>query len=163
ADIDADVSLLSDNNGNYPVGTVPPQAPNNAVVRNYKKWPELGVFISSNSFFDPQGRWIEDVKLMKGWLTARLNWMDSQFMPEPLLSPGGNFASPTQVTMTPRAQATTSDTQLLAAGAPVRWIVPTSGTAASLLGWQNPSFNAALWTAANTGIGYDTQTSPVNF
>src|SRR5213079_3356879 len=105
-DIDNYVGLLTDHNGNYPIGAVPTQTSNNPAVRNFKRWPVLGTYSTTNSYFDPQGRWIEDVNLMKNWLKARAEWMDTQFVPAPVLSPGGgDFGSPTNVTMTPKAQA----------------------------------------------------------
>jgi hypothetical protein len=160
ADIDADVAELSNNNGNYPVGTNPPQTPDNPVVRNFQRWPVLGTFISSNSFYDPQGRWIEDVNMLKNWMTGRLTWMDAQFVPAPTLTPGGgHFSSPVTVSMTPHAQATGTDTTLIGPDAQVRAIVPSGNIA----GWQNLGYTVpADWLTGTTGVGYDTD-STVNF
>lgn len=48
---------------------------------------------------------------------------------------------------------------IVAAGAPARWTIPQG----PLPGWQNPDFNAAAWTAANTGIGFDLATSGTTY
>ena len=57
-------------NGNYPTGSAPTQTPNNAVVRNFEKWPVLTATEFGNSFFDASGSWITDVTMMKNWLPA---------------------------------------------------------------------------------------------
>ena len=50
---------------------------------------------------------------------------------------------------------------------PVRWVVPSSTNPAT--GWYLSNFvyptspTAAVWASGNGGVGYDTQTSPVNF
>jgi len=161
ADIDANISLLSDNTTNYPTGTVPAQPPSNALVRNFRKWTTLGTFTPAIEFYDPQGRWIEDVKLMKSWISARLSWIDSQFVPAPLISPVGGIVAPgSEVTLTPQAQATAVDTTILASGAPARAVIPTG----AIPGWQTLGYTVpAGWLSGTTGVGYDTNTSGVNF
>ena len=159
--IDANVATLSDHNGNYPVGTVPTQPSNNPVVRNFKRWNVLGTYTPAASYYDPQGRWIEDVSMMKQWITARVKWIDSQFVPAPLLSPpGGNISTTTPVSITPQAQAAPVDTTILAPGAPARAFVPS----ANIAGWQNLGYSVpAGWLSGTTGVGYDTTSSPVNY
>ena len=109
ADIDADVSLLSANTGSYPVGTNPTGTPS-PVMRNFQKWKILGTYVTTQGMYDPAGSWIQDVNLMKNWLIGRVNWMDSQFIPQPTVTPGGDFSSPVSVTMTPNGPVTTTDT-----------------------------------------------------
>jgi hypothetical protein len=104
---------------------------------------------------DPAGSWIQDVNLMKNWLAARVNWMDSQFPPEPVVTPGGNFGSSVNVTMTPVAPATLTDTQLIGPISTILYTVPT----AEIANWQSPSFNPTGWSTGTTGLGYDTTTS----
>ena len=70
SDINADVNLLTDNSTNYPVGTNPTQT-TNPVVRNFQKWQELGLDETTQGMYDPAGSWIQDVNLMKNWLTSR--------------------------------------------------------------------------------------------
>jgi hypothetical protein len=167
-EMDAYVALLTDNNGQYPVGPGAPTQPStNAAIRNFKKWPVLGTYSTTNSYFDSQGRWIEDINLMKQWIKGRAEWFDTQFVPPPVLSPsGGTFGSPTNVTMTPKAQATGTDTSLLATGPvtnSVTYLVPSS----TLSGWQNLGYSTAGWTTSSfltgKGLGYDTTTTPVNY
>ncbi len=165
ADIDNYVGLLTDHNGNYPVGSTPTQTSNNPVVRNFKRWTGvLGTWNTTNSFFDAQGRWIEDVNLMKQWLSARAEWMDAQFAPAPILSPaGGTFGSPTTVTMTPKALATFTESSIMGSSFPVQYLVPSS----TLSAWQNLGYTATGWTSGTVttgkGVGYDTTTTPVNY
>lgn len=171
ADIDANVAILSDNNGNYPSENItvasgiptyglPTQTSNNPVVRNFKKWNVLGQYTPGSTYEDPQGRWIEDIKLLKAWMKARVEWMDTQFAPAPVLSPaGGNFGSPTNVGMTPKAQATYTDTTILAAGAAAKAIVPTAAGTPGW-GWQNPGFTTTIWQSGTTPVGYDNKAVP---
>jgi hypothetical protein len=162
ADMDAYVALLTDNNGDYPVGPGAPTQPStNPAIRNFKRWPVLGIYSTTNSYFDPQGRWIEDINMMKSWITARAAWMDSQFVPPPLVTPpGGTFTGTTNVTITPKAQASGIDTVLLGPGAAARAIVPSG----NISGWQQPGFDDDAWPlSGTTGVGYDTTVSPVNY
>jgi hypothetical protein len=168
SDIDANVALLADGTTNYPIGTNPTQPATNPVVRNFIRWPELGTYVVTEGLYDPNGNWLNEIGLAKGWLTARVNWMDSQFVPRPLVTPpGGNFGSPVNVSMSPVGAATFTDTTLLAEGSPVRWFVPSSSIPAS--GWYLPGYaypsspTVAVWGSGVGGVGYDTQATPVDF
>lgn len=163
ADIQADINLLSDNTGVYPVGTHP-TGTTSPLMRNFQKWPELGVYVTTDSDYDPNGSWIEDVDMMETWLTARMNWMDSQFAPEPTITPGGDFASPVTVSMSPVGPATTSDTVLLASNTNYHYIAATSSSA--LTGWYLPSYTystSPAWSTGNAGFGYSTSGNDVNY
>ena len=79
----------------------------------------------------------DDVNLMKQWLKARAEWIDSQFVPAPVLSPtGGTFGSPTNVTMTPKALATFSESTIMGASFPVQYLganIPQARAAGAIL------------------------------
>ncbi|HZN66040.1 MAG TPA: CotH kinase family protein, partial [Tepidisphaeraceae bacterium] len=99
ADVDELTSLLSDNNGNYPVGNSPTQVSNNPVVRHYKKWAHLANDTWPNYYVDPS--WINHVNWMKNWLQQRLAWWDSQYLAAPTITPaGGQVTAPQTVTIT---------------------------------------------------------------
>jgi hypothetical protein len=163
ADIQADINLLSDNTGSYPVG-LHPTGTTSPLMRNFQKWPELGTYVTTDSTYDPNGSWINDVDMMESWLTARMDWMDSQFAPAPTITPGGDFAAPVTVSMSPVGPATTSDTVLLASNANYHYIAATSSS--NLSGWYLPSYNystSPAWSTGNAGFGYSTSTNDVNF
>lgn len=155
-DIDDAVRLLSDGNGNYPTGNNPQQPSNNPVVRNFKKWRVLGTYVWPNGYYDPQGRWIEDVNWMKNWLRQRVEWWDRQYLAMPAISPaGGAVTAPTQVTITSSGGTGFVDTPLLTAGAPARALVP-SGDIGT--GWRDRGFDDSSWQSGTTGVGYDFDT-----
>jgi hypothetical protein len=163
ADIQANVNLLSDNTGVYPVG-INPTGTTSPLMRNFQKWPELGVYVTTDSNYDPGGSWIKDVDIMESWLTARVNWMDSQFTPEPTVTPGGDFAGPTTITMSPVGSATTNDTVLLASSASYHYLAATSSS--NLNNWYLPSYTystSPAWSTGNAGFGYSTSSNDVNY
>lgn len=45
-----------------------------AQARNFNRWPVLGTYVWPNSFIG--NTYASEVTFMKGWLTARLEWMD---------------------------------------------------------------------------------------
>ena len=49
ADMDANVAILSNGTTNYPVGPAPTQPPTNPLVRNFIRWPELGVAVTTDA------------------------------------------------------------------------------------------------------------------
>jgi len=100
SDVDGLVSLLSDGNGNYPVGQNPPQVANNPVVRNFKKWNVLGVYLWPNGYWsDPT--WIGNVNWMRNFIKNRSAWIDTQYLAAPAFSvPQGVFTDPFQLAIT---------------------------------------------------------------
>jgi hypothetical protein len=151
-DIDALTSLLSDGNGNYPVGANPPQVANNPVVRNFKKWQILGQATWPNYYLDPS--WINQVNWMKDWLRTRVQWWDNQYLAMPTITPaGGPVTGPTQVTISSSGSQTFVENTILGPGNPARAIVPTGDIGT---GWRLRSgFDDAAWQAGSTGVGYD--------
>jgi hypothetical protein len=79
ADIDANVNVLTNGNGNYPVGQNPPQAPDNPVVRNFQKWRILGTYVWPNAYVG--NGWLDEVNHLKDFITTRVAWMDTQLDP----------------------------------------------------------------------------------
>ena len=155
ADINANIDLLTDHTG-QPTSNTP-------VGRNFNTWAELGVYVTTGGFYDPQGRWLEDVNLMRNWLLARVDWMDSKFVGAPALTPGGSFFGTKAVTVTPKSNATALDTIILDQGAPALAYIPGITGPTALTGWQQPGFTPTGWISGTTGIGYDTITTDVNF
>lgn len=98
ADVDALVTLLSDGNGNYPVGSNPPQASNNALVRNFKRWNILGVYVWPNYYY--ASAWIDEIAYLKNFLTQRAAWIDSQYLAAPVATRGNSLPEqPVPVTL----------------------------------------------------------------
>jgi hypothetical protein len=58
--------------------------------RNYERWPILGRAINPNWYFG--STYEEEVNWMKQFITARLDWMEKQFVPVPQLKKSGNAA-----------------------------------------------------------------------
>ncbi|MEM9544383.1 MAG: CotH kinase family protein [Bacteroidota bacterium] len=46
-------------------------------VRNFERWPVLGVYVWPNNFVGDT--WQEEVDYLRGWLMDRMNWMDETF------------------------------------------------------------------------------------
>jgi hypothetical protein len=162
SDIDADVSVLSDNTGVYPAGANP-TGTTSPLMRNFQKWQILGVYQTTQGMYDPAGNWLQDVNLMKNWLTARVNWMDSQFIPPPVLTPGGKYGTSVPVTMTPVGPSTTADTVLLPSSANYHYIAASNSSALS--DWYLPSYTYSTtpaWSTGNGGFGYDNTPSNTN-
>ena len=62
-----------------------------AQVRNFEKWPILGVTVSPNWFVGDT--YAEEIKWMKEWISNRLAWMEKQFVQAPTIeSSGGKVA-----------------------------------------------------------------------
>ncbi len=59
---------------------------NEAQARNFRKWPILGRSVNPNYYVGDTYQ--EEVNWMKGWITKRLDWIDSQFPKPPALKPG---------------------------------------------------------------------------
>ena len=151
ADVDNLLTLLSDGNGNYPVGNNPAQASNNPVVRHYKRWQHLASDTWPNWFVDPA--WINHVNWMKDWLRQRLEWWDSQYLAAPTITPpGGAVTSPTQVTITSTGGQSFVDTSIVPLRAPAKAIVPTGDIGTT---WRDRVFDDSGWTSGTSGVGYD--------
>ncbi|MFM1767767.1 MAG: hypothetical protein RJA22_296 [Verrucomicrobiota bacterium] len=59
-----------------------------AATRNFARWPILGDSVGPEYFVGKT--WDEELTYLKGWITNRLGWMDTQFVAAPIASlPGG--------------------------------------------------------------------------
>ncbi len=56
-------------------------------VRNFDRWPILGVYVWPNWFIAET--YAEEIDWMKQWLTERLDWIDAQFLAPPVFSQQG--------------------------------------------------------------------------
>ena len=143
-----------------------------AQARNFARWTAV----------PPRTSWNWEVQHLRDWLTARLDWMDTQFTRPPISNAptptGGTVGSGFQLTLTspslarpgvkiyytldgsdPRATTyePNATTVLVASNTPARGWLPTSdiGTA-----WRgNPTepdtFDDSSWIIGTNGIGYD--------
>ena len=74
-----------------------------AQIRNFARWPTLNPGLFLNNSFSEEGTalWEREVSHLKGWLKARSEWIDSQFIAPPTFSHlGGVVAENTPLTMT---------------------------------------------------------------
>jgi len=55
-----------------------------AQARNYKRWPILGMNVYPNAYVG--STYADEVKWLKDWIQARLEWMEKQFVAAPMLS-----------------------------------------------------------------------------
>src|SRR5207237_2123622 len=105
ADIDNNVGLLTDHNGNIPVGSNPQQPPNNPVVRNFERWHILGTYVWPNAYIGKS--WADEVTHLSNFMSTRLAWIDSQYLPNPQFSQsGGTLTQPFQLSISGPAVGT---------------------------------------------------------
>jgi hypothetical protein len=61
-----------------------------AQTRNFQRWPILGLAVNPNYYVGET--YAEELKWMKDWITARLTWIENQFVPAPdLVSTAGQM------------------------------------------------------------------------
>lgn len=141
-------------------------------VRNYGRWPTLGVYVWPNWFIAKTYR--EEITWMKGWIADRLTWMDSQialeFAPAPPVfnRQGGLVAAGFELTMTaagpiyytrdgsdPRRLAgpirPSTGVTLVPENAPKRVLVPTGPVDDAWRGGR--AFDDSAWTSVTGGPG----------
>ncbi len=165
-----------------------------AATRNFDKWNTLGTTLWPNarvwtppaplpgsdrnlSGASRRDSHQDEVDWMKGWLWARLDWIDDQYTAPPSFSRSGGPVNPgTSLTMSnnsgrngtiyytidgsdPRSPGNTSSSVLLPSGSPLQWIIP----GGPVPGWNsiNGPGNLAVWESGNAGIGYEN--SPDDF
>ena len=142
---------------------------NQAQVRNFRRFSNQPRF----------GGYSGEVNHLRNWLTTRLNWMDGQFVPEPVANLGnGIFPAGTTLTLSgnlsngrtiwytlngrdPRFTSTStilSTETLVEVTAPAKAIVPTSDIGATWRGGNEP-YNDATWISDTNGVGFDSATT----
>lgn len=151
-----------------------------AQVRNFQRWPILGVYVWPNpNGFAQRNTYRKEVDFMKDFLRNRLAWIDGNWPYAPAFShPGGEVPEGFQLdllsTGNPIYYTTDgSDPRLpggginpaairvepadgrgvVPLGAQIKYFVPTSDTLGAT--WQQPGFDDSGWTDGTTGIGFD--------
>ncbi len=145
---------------------------NESAGRNFTTWPILGQYVWPNpDGYASRTTYQTEIDWMKNWLTARLAWIDAQFMPPPIFNQdGGPVQAGFQLTMsnppgvagtivytldgTDPHLATTATVTLVPESAGKRVRVPT----ASLSGWQSVAFDDTAWTYGTGAVGYERAT-----
>jgi len=146
-------------------------------ARNFDEWPILGSYVWPNWYIADSHA--EEVSWMKGWLDARLDWYDSNYVALPVFNQrGGAIDPPFGLTITASAGTiyyTTdgNDPRLPGGGVhpaaiehgssdslelvspdvtdEVRVLVPTNSRVDRT--WRDVDFDDASWTRGTTGIG----------
>ena len=138
---------------------------NQAQVRNFQRFSNQPRF----------GGYSGEVNHLRNWLTTRLNWMDGQFVPEPVTNlSNGTLPAGTTLTLSgdlsngrtiwytlngtdPRFTSNTtilSTETLVEVTAPAKAIIPTSTTGTTWRG-DNEPYNDATWISGTNGVGFD--------
>lgn len=138
---------------------------NQAQVRNFQRFSGQPRF----------GGYSGEVEHLRDWLTTRLNWMDSQFVPEPsanlangtfpagsTLSLSGNLSNGRSIWYTlngtdPRFTSNTTilnTKTLVDVTAPAKALVPTSNIGTSWRGGNEP-YDDSNWIGGTNGVGFD--------
>lgn len=53
-------------------------------VRNYQKWPILGVYVWPNAYVGQT--YADEINYLKTWISNRIDWLDEQLKPNPLIN-----------------------------------------------------------------------------
>jgi hypothetical protein len=152
--------------------------------RNFDRW---NVAPNGGSYSGGDRGWTGEITHMKGWLKARAEWIDDQFPEVPEFSvPGGSVPVGTNLVMNflegeayyttdgsdPRApggavSATAQrfeggaiDSTVIDVNAPVDYFIPTDASLGLM--WTQANFNAAAWTQAPTGVGWESTGGPLD-
>jgi len=153
-----------------------------AQVRNFARWPEDAPTPNSPSFSGAATGWLGEVAQLKGWLAARVAWIDSQFPAMPAFNMNGGVVQPGfQVflsapagiiyytldgsdprlpngTVAPGALAFsggTVDSTLLNDTAACRYFVPADGSLGLTWTALPETFDDSAWMPGINGLGYD--------
>ncbi len=125
-----------------------------AAVRNEARWSTLNALIAPSSL--AFSTYQQHVDHLKSWISGRLSWIDSQYVPAPEFAPSAGVVAPgTEVTMQVPGVPTFVDTVLFDENAHVRSIVPADGSLADTWTGGNEPFNDSTWTAGQNGVGYE--------
>ena len=150
---------------------------NSAQQRNFQRWNILGTYVWPNYFV--ADTYAEEMDFMKGWLEARLDWYDSNYVSTPVFSQdGGGFDAPFDLrigSMTGTVYYTTdgSDPRLPGGAISPRAVVNGAGAASGLVSptqnsgvralvptngglgrsWTEIDFDDSGWRASPTGVG----------
>ena len=151
-------------------------------VRNFQKWPVLGVELWPNWFVGPT--YASEIAFMKDWIVGRMAWIDARVPAPPVFSQDGGAIPPGGLDLSlsapagriyytldgsdPRAPGggiapgaahvgAGDEVRFVPAEGPVqlRWIVPTAALAGT--GWTAVGFDDRAWAGGTggTGVGYE--------
>jgi hypothetical protein len=155
--------------------------------RNFTRWKILGKLtnISPPGYRD-RTTFQSEVDFLKDWLADRMAWIDGAFVVAPNLTQNGGSIPPNfELTMAspdgsvyyttdgtdPRSPDGTPspgavqfeggpvDTEFVAAGSEVRYLVPTDDSLGDT--WRQLDFDDSLWTSAPGPLGFETPGGPI--
>ncbi len=153
-----------------------------AQARNFVRW---GPKPNGGQFAGSLGGWEGEVEHMKGWLAARVRWIDSKFLVSPVFnqhggavpegfglaitSNGGSVIYTTDGS-DPRASggaraagsrrfaATRTTTNYVQSAAACKYLVPPDGSLGTT--WTGETFADAAWPDGTSGLGWKATTPP---
>ena len=147
-----------------------------AQVRNFQRWPEVA---PDGGMFAPPGMktWEAEILHLKAWLATRLAFIDSQFIPSPVITPaGGALAAGERITLStdvgtvyyttngndprlpggavdPNAKRFNRSELFIDGSSPATYWIPTG--AASEQGWQDVDYADSAWHSGSAALGFD--------
>ncbi len=145
--------------------------------RNWERWPGIA---PNGGMFAPDGMdsWEGELLHLKGWLAARLQWIDSQFSSPPTVVPGaGRHPVGQEILLAaeegtiyytldgtdprlpggelhPNAIEFNQSISLVDGDSPAAYLLPSGGPQET--GWQEIEFDDSAWSAGSASLGYDT-------
>ncbi len=126
-----------------------------AAVRNYAKWPAVPLRDGPDA--GATATYSDEVDILRLWMTQRTAWIDSQFVPRPVLTPSGGLGNPA-VTATQGTIYYTldgSDPRAPGGGIKAGALTTASGSTLTISGSAQVTArakNGALWSAPATGF-----------
>lgn len=125
-----------------------------SAVRNEARWGTLNTLIAPSPL--AFSTYQQHVDNLKSWISGRLTWIDSQYVPAPEFTPPAGVVAPgTDISMQVPGVPTFVDTVLFGENAQVRSLVPADGSLAATWTGGDEPFDDSVWTAGQNGVGYE--------